>query len=104
MPFEKTNTVGVIGSGAMGSGIAQVAAQAGENVILFDSNAAALEKAKSNLDATLKKLVEKGKISVDEAKNILGRINFVNSTGDFKSCNLIIEAIVENLEVKQKVF
>jgi len=104
MSFEKINTVGIVGSGAMGSGIAQVAAQAGENVILFDSNAAALQKAKSNLDSTLKKLTEKGKVSADDAKNILGRIRFASMVNDFKNCNLIIEAIVEILEVKQKVF
>ena len=99
-----TNTVGIIGSGAMGTGIVQVAATAGENVILFDSNSSALEKAKSNLDSTLKKLSEKGKISAEDAKNIFSRIQFASSLNDFKSCGLIIEAIVENLEVKQKLF
>ena len=88
----------------MGTGIVQVAATAGENVILFDSNSSALEKAKSNLDSTLKKLSEKGKISAEDAKNIFSRIQFASSLNDFKSCGLIIEAIVENLEVKQKLF
>lgn len=97
-------TVGIIGSGAMGTGIAQVAAAAGENVILFDADKSALEKAKSNLDSTLKKLSEKGKISSDEAKNIFSRIQFASNLTDFKSCGLIIEAIVENLEVKQNLF
>lgn len=104
MRFEKTNTIGVVGSGLMGSGIAQVASQAGESVILFDNNSEALEKAKTNLDNTLKKLSEKGKISADEAKSIIGRIHFSISINDFKNCNLVIEAIVENLEVKQKLF
>ncbi|MBI4945046.1 MAG: 3-hydroxybutyryl-CoA dehydrogenase [Bacteroidetes bacterium] len=96
--------IGVIGSGAMGSGIAQMAASAGHKVVLFDSNFVALEKAKSNLDATLKKLAEKGKISLDDAKTIFARIQFANSMNEFKNCELIIEAIIENLEVKQKVF
>jgi 3-hydroxybutyryl-CoA dehydrogenase len=96
--------VGVIGSGAMGTGIAQVAATAGESVILFDADKSALEKAKANLDSTLKKLAEKGKLSSDEAKNIFGRIQFASNLADFKNCGLVIEAIVENLEVKQKLF
>src|ERR1044072_6571522 len=97
-------TTGIIGSGAMGTGIAQVAATAGENVILFDASKPALEKAKTNLDSTLKKLAEKGKISADEAKNILDRIYFANDLNEFKNCSLIIEAVIEDLEVKQNLF
>ena len=97
-------TIGIIGSGAMGSGIAQVAARAGHKVILFDSDSFALEKAKSNLDSMLKKLAEKGKMSADEASTIFSRIHFALYLSEFKNCELIIEAIVENREVKQKVF
>jgi len=96
--------VGIVGSGAMGTGIAQVAATARESVILFDADKSALEKAKSNLDSTLRKLAEKGKISSDEAKNIFSRIQFAANLSDIKGCGLVIEAIVENLEVKQKLF
>lgn len=102
--FNKDTTIGVIGSGAMGSGIAQVAATAGHPVVLYDNNAAQLEKAKSSLTATLNKLAEKGKISADEAKNILGRITFAVQLEKFSSCALVIEAIVENLQVKQHLF
>lgn len=98
------NQIGIIGSGAMGAGIAQVAATAGHEVFVFDSNAAALEKAKSNLNATLKKLIEKQKITDLAAKAIFDRTHFVNDLNTFKNCGLIIEAIIENLEVKQKVF
>src|SRR6188474_2528508 len=94
-------TVGIIGSGAMGTGIAQVAAAAGESVILFDTHKPAREKAKANLDSSLKKLVEKGKISTDEAKNIFGRIHFASDLNEFKSCSLVIEAVIEDLEVKR---
>jgi 3-hydroxybutyryl-CoA dehydrogenase len=97
-------TTGIIGSGAMGTGIAQVAAAAGENVLLFDTHKPALEKAKTNLDASLKKLAEKGKISADEAKSIFGRIHFASDLEEFKSCGLIIEAVIENLEVKRNLF
>jgi 3-hydroxybutyryl-CoA dehydrogenase len=96
--------IGVIGAGAMGTGIAHVAATAGESVILFDADKSTLEKAKGNLASTLNKLSEKGKISVEEAKNIFARVKFASSLNDFNNCGLIIEAIVENLEVKQKLF
>lgn len=96
--------VGIIGSGAMGAGIAQVAATAGHSVLIYDNNTSALEKAKNNLLATLKKLVEKQKITEQQSKDILGRTSYVSSLADFKNCSLIIEAIIENLEIKQKVF
>jgi len=100
-----TNTpIGVIGSGAMGAGIAQIAATAGHQVLVYDNNQAALDKAKTNLDSTLKKLVEKQKLSRQSADEIIGRTQYVNNLEAFKSCGLIIEAIVENIDVKQKVF
>ena len=64
------NPTGVIGSGAMGSGIAQVAATAGESVLLYDADKTALEKAKNNLAVNLKKLEEKGKISKGDGEKI----------------------------------
>ena len=96
--------IGIIGSGAMGAGIAQVAATAGHTVLVYDNSQAALEKAKSSLGSTLKKLVEKQKLAQDAADGISSRTQFVNSLDAFKNCSLIIEAIVENIEVKQKVF
>lgn len=94
--------VGIVGSGAMGSGIAQVAATAGHPVMIFDTNAAALEKSKAGLTATLQKLQDKGKIT--DASSIIGRLNFVADMEAFADCGLVIEAIVENLEVKKSVF
>lgn len=94
--------VGVIGSGAMGSGIAQVAATAGHTVIIYDTNPAALDKSKAGLTATLQKLQEKGKIA--DAQQILDRCSFASDMAAFADCGLIIEAIVENIDVKKKVF
>lgn len=102
--LNTSSSIGVIGSGAMGSGIAQVAATAGHPVILHDNNSAQLEKAKSALTTTLNKLAEKGKITADEAKNIIERISFADKLEKFSPCKLVIEAVVENLEVKQKIF
>lgn len=94
--------VGVIGSGAMGAGIAQVAAVAGHSVVLYDTNAAALDKAKANLSATLQKLQEKGKLN--NAEEIIARFTFASELSAFANCGLIIEAIVEKLEIKKSVF
>jgi 3-hydroxybutyryl-CoA dehydrogenase len=97
-------TIGIIGSGAMGAGIAQVAATAGHNVFVYDNDLAAIDRSRSALETTLKKLVEKQKLTEESAKNILANTNFVNHLYDFKDCDLVIEAIVENLEIKQKIF
>jgi 3-hydroxybutyryl-CoA dehydrogenase len=93
---------GIIGSGAMGTGIAQVAAMAGHRVVVYDNNTAALQRAQNGLVATLNKLQEKGKIS--NAGDILQRFSFSNNLNDLSDCMLVIEAIVENLSVKQQVF
>ncbi|MBX3043642.1 MAG: NAD(P)-binding domain-containing protein [Candidatus Kapabacteria bacterium] len=102
--FNKHVKVGILGAGTMGAGIAQVAATAGHNVILCDSNSEALDKSINSIAAGLIKLVEKGKIEKIEADNILSRITKTDDINNFSQCGMIIEAIVENLEVKQKVF
>lgn len=96
--------VGIIGSGTMGSGIAQVAATAGCKVKLYDANAAALEKSKTTLDKLLSSLLAKNKIDDADKKRIQDNILYVNDLKDLSDSNLIIEAIVENLEIKKKVF
>ncbi len=95
-------TIGIIGSGAMGAGIAQVAAVAGHNVVVCDSNAAALEKARNSLASTLRKLQEKGKLN--SADDVLSRISFTVMLGSLAGCGLVIEAIIEKLDVKRSVF
>lgn len=100
-----TNSIiGIIGSGAMGSGIAQVAATAGNKVIIYDTNAEALNKAKANLESSLTKLVEKAKITEAKKTEVITNTTYSNSLNNFKDCNLIIEAIVEKLEIKKQVF
>ncbi|HQF27595.1 MAG TPA: 3-hydroxyacyl-CoA dehydrogenase NAD-binding domain-containing protein, partial [Bacteroidia bacterium] len=102
--FNKNTIVGVIGAGAMGSGIAQVAATAGHSVLLFDTRKEAVEKAISGLSTTLNKLVEKSKISKEDADGILSRIKPAFDLKDLSPCGLVIEAIVEILSVKKEVF
>ncbi len=96
--------VGIIGSGAMGAGIAQVAATVGHNVFLYDNNPSALERAEQKLKKILTRLVEKGRIDNSKQKEILDNIRFIDNMFDFKKSDLIIEAIVENLEIKKSVF
>ena len=96
--------VGIIGSGTMGSGIAQVAATAGCQVNLFDANRAVLEKSKTSLERILIRLIEKGRIDTSEKNRIQSNINYVDSLEELSNSDLIIEAIIENLEIKKKVF
>ncbi|HMQ47983.1 MAG TPA: 3-hydroxyacyl-CoA dehydrogenase NAD-binding domain-containing protein [Saprospiraceae bacterium] len=96
--------VGVIGSGAMGSGIAQVAASADCNIVLFDNNPEALKRAQAQINYFLRRQVEKGAFSSDQVDAILKRIHFSDSIFDCQDCQLVIEAIVENLEAKKGIF
>lgn len=96
--------VAVIGSGTMGSGIAQVAATSGCQVKLFDLNNEALIKSKISLENVLNRLIEKEKIDAAEKNRIQNNISYVSTLNDLADSDLVIEAIVENLEVKQKVF
>ncbi|MEQ9405294.1 MAG: 3-hydroxyacyl-CoA dehydrogenase NAD-binding domain-containing protein [Cyclobacteriaceae bacterium] len=94
----------VIGAGTMGTGIAQVAATSGWDVVVNDANQEILEKSSASLVKVMNRLVEKGKIDQKTADGILGRIDFTEDQHYFENSDLVIEAIVENLEIKQKVF
>lgn len=95
---------GIIGSGAMGSGIAQVLASAGHKVAIFDSNPAALSKSKTSLKTSFDKLAEKGKISNEQAQQFFDNIHYIETLDGLAETELVIEAIVEDLSVKQQVF
>jgi 3-hydroxybutyryl-CoA dehydrogenase len=94
----------IIGSGTMGSGIAQVAATADCPVKLYDTNQTALDKAKENLDKILNRLIEKGRIDKTEKNRIQNNIQYVTALQDLADSELVIEAIIENLQVKKSVF
>jgi 3-hydroxybutyryl-CoA dehydrogenase len=96
--------IGVCGAGAMGSGIAQVAATFGHSVIVFDNFPGAIDKSKKGIESGLAKLVEKQKISNEESARILSGIKFTDKLTDLSSSNLIIEAVIEDLEIKKKLF
>jgi 3-hydroxybutyryl-CoA dehydrogenase len=96
--------VGVLGSGQMGGGIAQVAAQAGFDVYLADVNQAAAEKGKAKIAAQLKKAVEKGKMTEAESVSILERIHAVDGIPGLSQADLVVEAVSENPDLKFKIF
>lgn len=94
----------VIGAGQMGAGIAQVCAQSGFNVLLNDMNEDALEKGMQNINKLLTRAVEKGRINETDKTNTLNKLTPSTQLQDAESCDLVIEAIVENMDVKTKVF
>lgn len=96
--------IGIVGAGAMGTGIAQVAAQAGCQIIISDLQDAALERSKAGLKSTFNKLVEKGKLSTADADALMSRFAFSTDMSTLSDCNMIIEAAVENLDIKKKIF
>lgn len=96
--------VGIIGAGAMGSGIAQVAAQNGCRVNVFDTRKEALTLADQKLRKTLDKLTAKGKFTTEQSAQILENISYVHTLKDMSDRDLIIEAIIENLDIKKSVF
>jgi 3-hydroxybutyryl-CoA dehydrogenase len=96
--------VGVLGAGLMGSGIAEVAARAGYPVTLFDTDAKALAKGKTRIEASVNKSVEKGKLDAAVAPEIISRIKLGASLDELAGADLIIEAVYENLAVKKEAF
>ncbi|WP_355661356.1 3-hydroxyacyl-CoA dehydrogenase PaaH [Halomonas salifodinae] len=105
MPALETHTVvGVVGAGAMGAGIAQVAAQAGHPVRLYDTRDGAAEAGIAGIRKQLEKRVAKGKLTQEAVEAVIDRLRPAASLDDFAGCGLVVEAIVENLEVKRELF
>lgn len=102
--LDINNKVAVIGAGSMGMGIAQIAATAGHEVYLYDNNNEATSAALKKINYFLNRMAEKGKITDQEAKAIFGRIYGLETLSGVADTGLVIEAIIENLEIKQKVF
>ncbi len=96
--------IAVIGAGAMGRGIAQIAAQAGATVWLYDTQPAAIEAARKAVCEQWDKLAEKGRITAEAASGHKARLRAAASLADLAPCGLVVEAIVEKIEVKKSVF
>lgn len=101
--MESIRTIGVVGAGTMGHGIAQVAAQSGYGVMLVDAVPEALERGRAQIGKGLERLVSKGKLSAEDRDGALGRVSTGGDISSLAGVDLAIEAVVEKLEVKQKV-
>jgi 3-hydroxybutyryl-CoA dehydrogenase len=102
--LNQSAVIGVIGAGAMGAGIAQVAAQAGHQVKLYDNREGVAQTSIDSMAKQLAKLVERNKFTVDQVQQILARLSVANSLEDFSDTGLVVEAIVENIDVKKSIF
>ena len=100
--MDSSTNIGVIGAGTMGRGIAQIAAAAGHPVWMADLDASALDAAMDSLRKIYARLVEKGRVNRQEADEVLGRIQCTTDLNKLAPCGLVLEAIVENLDVKAK--
>lgn len=101
MVFQK---LGVLGAGQMGNGIAQVAAQSGCPVVMIDISQAALDKGMATISGSLDRLIKKEILKADDKTKILGRIKTSTSTKDFAGCDIVVEAVTENIDLKLKLF
>ncbi len=99
-----TRSVGVVGAGTMGNGIAQVFAQAGFSVILTDVSQAALDRGLAAISSSLSRLVKKGVFNDNEAVSILSRIRGSTALADLAGCELVVEAATENAQIKEQIF
>ncbi len=96
--------IGVVGGGQMGGGIAEVAARTGVDVVVREADAALASAARSRVEKSLARAVERGKLAEDERDAALSRLSYTTSVGDFDGCGLIVEAIPEDLAAKEEVF
>lgn len=100
----KNLVVGVCGAGAMGSGIALVAAQAGAQVIVFDVSEASCSKSRESTESSLRQSIERGRLSSEKGDAVLASMSWTSSIDDLSTCQLVIEAIIEDADIKQQLF
>jgi 3-hydroxybutyryl-CoA dehydrogenase len=103
-PAMEPRTLGVVGAGQMGAGIAQVAAQAGYDVVLVDLKPEFVQKGLATIDRSLAKLAEKKALAPEAAQAARARIRTSTSNADLAGCDLVVEAVVESAEVKRRLF
>ena len=101
--MSEVRQIGVVGAGTMGNGVAQTFAVAGFPVVMRDLTQAALDRGMKTIKKSLDRMVSKEKLSAQAAEQALGRIRPTTSMSDFKECDLVVEAILENLEIKSKL-
>ena len=99
-----TETIGVIGAGTMGNGIAQTAAKAGFNVVMCDVEQEFVDKGFQNIEKSLDRFIKKETMTEEEKTEVLGRITKTTDLNDLKDCDLVVEAATENYEIKKQIF
>jgi 3-hydroxybutyryl-CoA dehydrogenase len=100
----RVERIGVVGSGTMGTGIAQVCAESGFEVVLSDVEEAILEKAVRTIDRFVRRKGDKGKISQDKVSRVLSRISTSTQIGALRGCHYVIESAYESMEIKEEIF
>src|SRR5687767_4734768 len=98
------STVGVLGAGLMGSGIAQVAAQSGFTTKVREVSDPLCQRARTGIEKSLAKVVERGKVTAQQRDETLGRLSFTTTVADLHDCDIVIEAVVEDLEIKNALW
>jgi len=104
MDINSIKKIGVIGAGQMGSGISQVAAVSGFDVVMFDISPAALDKGLGVISASCNRLIKKTTITEDQKKTLLTKINISSKMADLSNCDFVVEAATENMDLKLKIF
>jgi 3-hydroxybutyryl-CoA dehydrogenase len=102
--MSEITRVGVLGCGLMGSGIAQVAAAAGYTTVARDVSPEILERARGGIERSLAKLVEKGKLAAADTEATLGRLRFTTTVAELRACDIVVEAVTEDLEIKNALW
>ncbi|WP_255150545.1 3-hydroxyacyl-CoA dehydrogenase family protein [Halorarius halobius] len=102
--LDDIDTVGVVGAGTMGNGIAQVAAGAGYDVVMRDVEQEFVDRGMDAIDDSLSRFVDKGDISADEKRETLDRVVGATDLADLADCDLVVEAVIEEMDVKRDVF
>lgn len=97
-------TLAIVGTGIMGRGIAQIASQAGLKTLLYDTRPGAAAEARDYVAATLSRLTEKGKLTAEAAQRAMSNLQVAHALSEFSACDVVVEAIVENLEAKRELF
>ncbi len=98
------NTIAIIGTGTMGIGIAQIAAQAGIQVLLYDAKSGAAEQGRQSLQTTLEKLTAKGKFTDEQLQDTLSNLTVLQELSQIATAEIVVEAIIENLDIKKQLF
>lgn len=102
--FNAIKKIGVVGAGQMGNGISQVAAAAGYDVVMFDVQAASLDKGLATISSSCDRQIKKGTLTEDQKKQLLAHIKATTILADLADCDFVVEAATENVDLKLKIF